>query len=81
MSSWNSAYYYSYNSPYYNNGRFLTFGADAILGVEYTTEILPLNFALDIHPLTDFTEYGMNLYFDVGLSIRWVMRNADGSRN
>ncbi|MCA6364611.1 MAG: hypothetical protein IM638_16375 [Bacteroidetes bacterium] len=81
VSSWNSAYYYSYNSPYYNNGRFLTFGADAILGVEYTTEVLPLNFALDLHPLADFTEYGMNLYIDVGLSIRWVMRNADGSRN
>jgi hypothetical protein len=77
VSSWNSAYYYSYNSPYFNNGRFLTFGADAILGIEYTTEFLPLNFALDVHPLTDFTEYGMNFYFDIGLSIRWVMRGVE----
>jgi hypothetical protein len=77
VSSWNSAYYYNYASPYYNNGRFLTFGADAILGIEYTTEVFPLNFALDVHPLADFTEYGVDLHFDIGLSLRWVMRGAE----
>lgn len=53
--------YYHHKNDYYYNGAY--FGADAVVGIEYTFEAIPLNLAADFGPTVNF--------FDGGSWIGW----------
>lgn len=85
VASYKSYYYYGYNKHrdfYYHNGipyrdyysePVFVFGADAILGLEYKFQEIPLTLGADVKPYFNFINGGGD-FFDFGLSARYVIR-------
>jgi hypothetical protein len=75
-------YYSAYGDGYYDkNGnwhpgyrsRYVTFGVDGILGLEYAFDEVPFSVSLDIKPYFDFVGRG-DRFGDGALSIRYLIR-------
>lgn len=75
---WNyGPYYAGYNGHYYHDGKYYGnssyVGLDAVAGIEYTFDKIPLNLAADFGPSFNFAPYGY-LYWGGALAARIAIK-------